>query len=152
MVSTVEKMRLGITPGGMSPVADMESGGATYFFTRIRKTPTAARPGEPGLYFKRNLLRRMDSITYDHDKYGRCTGDEVAKHRKSFIKDWKKIVERDRSDETIFKYTVTLVDNLECIVAHNSRERQAIIQAFKKRGVSRLPDGRRIEDIVFGGR
>jgi hypothetical protein len=99
----------------------MESGGATYFFTRIRKTPTAARPGEPGLYFKRKLLRRMDSITYDHDKFGRCTGEEVRKHRKSFIKDWKKIVDHDRSDETIFKYTVTLVDNLECIVAHNSR-------------------------------
>jgi len=149
MVSTVEKMRLGITPGGMSPVADMESGGATYFFTRIRKTPTAARTGEPGLYFKRKLLRRMDSITYDHDKYGRCTGDEVRKHRKSFIQDWKRIVSRNSSDETIFKYTVTLLDNLECIVAKSSSERSAVLAAFKKRGVSRLADGRKIEDIVF---
>jgi len=149
MVSTVEKMRLGITPGGMSPVADMESGGATYFFTRIRKTPTAARPGEPGLYFKRKLLRRMDSITYDHDKFGRCTGDEVRKHRKSFIQDWKRIVSRDTSDETIFKYTVTLLDNLECIVAKSSSERSAVLAAFKNRGINRLQDGRKIEDIVF---
>ncbi|HPQ72289.1 MAG TPA: phage head morphogenesis protein, partial [bacterium] len=149
MISTVEKMRVGITPGGMSPVADMESGGATYFFTRIRKTPTAARTGEPGLYFKRKLLRRMDSITYDHDKYGRCTGDEVRKHRKSFIQDWKRIVSRDSSDETIFKYTVTLLDNLECIVAKSSSERSAVLAAFKKRGITRLPDGRKIEDIVF---
>ncbi|MCZ7586514.1 MAG: hypothetical protein M5R36_26030 [Deltaproteobacteria bacterium] len=44
MVSTVEKIRMGIKPGGMSPVADMESGGGTYFFTRIRKTPTAGGP------------------------------------------------------------------------------------------------------------
>ncbi|MDP8223077.1 MAG: hypothetical protein P9L99_06940, partial [Candidatus Lernaella stagnicola] len=149
MVSTIEKMRLGITPGGMSPTSDMESGGASYFFTRIRKTPTAARTGEPGLYFKRKLLRRMDSITYDHDKFGRCTGDEVRKNRKAFLKDWKRIVDRDTSDETIFKYTVTLLDNLESIVAKSSSERSAVLAAFKKRGITRLPDGRKIEDIVF---
>jgi len=151
MISTVEKMRIGIKPGGMSPKADMSSGGATYFFTRIRKTPTASRTGETGLYFKRKLLRRMDAITYDHDKYGRCTGDEVRRNRKSFIKDWKKIVGRRSSDETIFKYTVTLLDNIDCIVAGSASERRAIIQAFKKRGISRLPDGRKIESIVFGG-
>ncbi|HPI77006.1 MAG TPA: phage head morphogenesis protein, partial [bacterium] len=35
MVSTVEKIRIGVKPGGMSPESDMRSGGATYFFTRI---------------------------------------------------------------------------------------------------------------------
>ncbi len=149
MVSTMEKLRLGIKPGGMSPGADMESGGASYFFTRLQRTPTAARTGEPGFYFKRNLLRRMDAITYDSDKFGRCTDDKVRKFRKSFIKDWKGIADHRSSNETIFKYTVTLLDNLENIVTHNSRERQAIIQAFKKRGISKLADGRRIEDIVF---
>ena len=29
----------GVVPGGMSPQADMDSGGATYFFTRIYKIP-----------------------------------------------------------------------------------------------------------------
>jgi len=149
MVSTVEKMRMGIKPGGMSPVADMESGGGTYFFTRIRKTPTAARPGEPGLYFKRNLLRRMDAITYDHDKFGRCTGDHVRRNRKSQIDQWKSIVQRDRSDETIFKYSVTLLDNLEVIVAPDRKTKMNIIMSFKKRGITHLPDGRKIEDIVW---
>jgi len=149
MVSTVEKMRMGIKPGGMSPVADMESGGGTYFFTRIRKTPTATRPGEPGLYFKRNLLRRMDAITYDHDKFGRCTGDHVRRNRRSQIDQWKSIVQRDRSDETIFKYSVTLLDNLEVIVAPDRKAKMNIIMSFKKRGITHLPDGRKIEDIVW---
>jgi hypothetical protein len=39
MVSTVEKMRAGIPVGGMSPGGDMDTGGATYFFTRIKKLP-----------------------------------------------------------------------------------------------------------------
>jgi len=149
MVSTVEKMRMGIKPGGMSPVADMESGGGTYFFTRIRKTPTKSNPGTVGLYFKKSLLRRMDSITYDTDKYGRCTGDTVRRLRKSQIEHWKKISQRDASDETIFKYTVTLVDNLEAIVAPSQKARMEILMSFKKRGISTLPDGRKIEDIVF---
>jgi hypothetical protein len=149
MVSTVEKVRMGIKPGGMSPVADMESGGGTYFFTRIRKTPTKSNPGSVGLYFKKSLLRRMDSITYDTDKYGRCTGDTVRRLRKSQIEHWKKISQRDASDETIFKYTVTLVDNLEAIVAPSQKARMEILMSFKKRGISTLPDGRKIEDIVF---
>ena len=91
----------------------------------------------------------MDAITYDSDKFGCCTDDKVRKFRKSFVKDWKKIADGKSSNETIFKYTVTLLDNLENIVTHNSRERQAIIQAFKKRGISKLADGRRIEEIVF---
>ena len=44
MVSTVEKMRIGIPPGGMSPEADMDSGGASYFFTRIHKLPAQGPP------------------------------------------------------------------------------------------------------------
>ena len=139
-------------PGGMSPAADMESGGATYFFTRIRKTPTATRPGEPGLYFKKGLLRRMDAITYDRDKYGRCTGTEVREHRKAMIPDWKKIADREGNDETIFKYTVTLADNLDAVVARDAAERARIVAAFKKHGLDRLPDGRKIEDAVLVGR
>jgi len=62
MVSTVEKMRIGIPVGGMSPGSDMESGGASYFFTRIRKLPEKDGYGESGLYLKPHLLRRMDAI------------------------------------------------------------------------------------------
>lgn len=49
----------------------MDTGWATYFFTRIRKLPTAGGSRETGLYFKKRLLRRMDAISYDHDAFGR---------------------------------------------------------------------------------
>ena len=149
MASTVEKMRIGVKPGGMSPQEDMNTGGATYFFTRIRKLP-GQRGGsrEPGLYFKKRMLRRMDAITYTGDKYGRVTGDTVHKSRRSGVADWKKIAERGGSDETIFKYSVTLLDNIEVVAVRNTSERTKVIAAFRKRGITELPDGRKIEEVV----
>jgi len=148
MVSTVEKMRIGIPVGGMSPGSDMESGGASYFFTRIRKLPEKDGYGEAGLYFKPHLLRRMDAITYDSDEYGRVTGDHVRKHRKVRLEDYKRIAGRESSDETIFKNEVTLLDNLELITARNDAERKRALGVFRKHNITVLPDGRRVQDIV----
>ena len=149
MASTVEKMRVGIKPGGMSPQEDMNTGGASYFFTRIRKLP-GQRGGSrtPGLYFKKRMLRRMDAITYSGDKYGRVTADTVRKNRRSNIEDWKKIASRGGNDETIFKYSVTLFDNIEVVAVSNPSERTKVIQAFRKHGITRLPDGRKLEEVV----
>ncbi len=36
MAQTTDKLRRGFTWGGMSPVDDMETGGASYFFTRLK--------------------------------------------------------------------------------------------------------------------
>lgn len=152
MISTAEKLRLGIKPGGMSPGADMGTGGASYFFTRIRKRPSAANPGNVGLYFKKRLLRRMDAITYESDLFGRVTEDTVRSYRRADPKQWKKIADRTHSDETIFKYTVTLVDNIDVIVTKNAAERARVIGAFKKNGQAVLPDGRKIEDVVLSSR
>jgi len=149
MASTVEKMRIGVRPGGMSPEEDMNTGGATYFFTRIRKLPSQSGGSrEPGLYFKKRMLRRMDAITYTGDKYGRVTGDTVRKNRRSEVEDWKEIAQRRGSDETIFKYSVTLLDNIETVAVRNSKERADVIAAFRKRGITELPDGRKIEEVV----
>jgi len=149
MVSTIEKMRAGIRPGGMSPVEDMSTGGAGYFFTRIRKLP-GQRGGadEPGLYFKKRLLRRMDAITYGGDKYGRVTGDTVRKNRRSDIADWKQLASRQGSDETIFKHSVTFLDNIEAVAVRSADQRTKVIEAFRKHGITRLPDGRKVEDIL----
>ncbi len=146
MVSTVEKMRMGIPPGGMSPVADMQTGGASYFFTRIQKNPTRDAP--PALYFKKSMLRRMDAISYSHDAYGKVVDDYVKKNRGNNIRDWKKFSGKS-NNETIFKYSVTLLDNIEYIVANSTAERQKIIKSFTSRGIKKLPDGRKVEDIVY---
>jgi SPP1 gp7 family putative phage head morphogenesis protein len=145
MVSTVEKMRMGVPPGGMSPVADMQTGGASYFFTRIQKKPTRDAP--PALYFKKSMLRRMDAISYSHDAYGKVVDDYVRKNRGNNIDDWKKFSGKS-GNETIFKYSVTLLDNIEYIVANSAAERQKIIKSFTSRGIKKLPDGRKVEDIV----
>ena len=149
MASTVEKMRIGVKPGGMSPTEDMNSGGATYFFTRIRKLPgEAGGSHEPGLYFSKRMLRRMDAITYDRDRYGRVNDDSVRTKRFSTVEDWKRIGSRRGSDETIFKYSVTLLDNIDRIAVRNETEKAKIVQVFKKHGIERLPDGRRVEEVV----
>ena len=145
MVSTVEKMRMGIPPGGMSPVADMQSGGASYFFTRIKKNP--ANNAQPALYFKKSMLRRMDAVSYNHDAYGKVIDNYVTSNRGSDIDQWKNFA-RESGNETIFKYSATLLDNIEYIVTNSVTEQKKVIQSFTSRGITKLPDGRKIEDVV----
>jgi nitrogen regulatory protein PII-like uncharacterized protein len=147
MISTVEKMRAGVAPGGMSPESDMDSGGASYFFTRIHKMPVQGAPSEAGLYFKKRLLRRMDAISYDHDAYGRTTGDYVASRRGSTPQEWKTFA-RQSGNETILKNSVMLLDDIDLIVTGSATERKRTVESFHKRGIRRLPDGREVEKIV----
>ncbi|MCZ7586515.1 MAG: hypothetical protein M5R36_26035 [Deltaproteobacteria bacterium] len=44
---------------------------------------------------------------------------------------------------------MTLLDNLEAIVAPDRKAKMNILMSFKKRGITHLPDGRKIEDIVW---
>ncbi|MDP8229406.1 MAG: hypothetical protein P9M15_08135, partial [Candidatus Electryoneaceae bacterium] len=149
MISTVEKMRIGVPVGGMSPGADMKSGGASYFFTRIRKLPgKRGGSGLSGFYLRPELLRRMDAITYESDKYGRVTGNHVRQHRKTSIQDFKRIEARRGCDETIFKNEVTLLDNIQVVSVRNEAERKRVLAVFRKHGVTKLPDGRRVQDII----
>lgn len=148
MVSTVEKMRIGLRPGGMSPRDDMDTGGASYFFTRIQKAPKKDGQGNVGLYFKKQLLRRMDAVSYDHDAYGRTRDGYVESRRGSTPKDWKRFA-ANGSNETIFKNNVTLLDNVEAIVVNNETERRQLLDVWKKHGITTLPDGRKAADIVY---
>jgi len=148
-VSTVEKIRLGLPVGGMSPLDDMGSGGASYFFTRLRKVPGRSEAGEVGFYFKKNMVRRLDSITYDSDKYGKVTGNTVRQNRYSTVGSYKTIAKQYRSDETIFKNTVTLLDNIEHINVYGRANKQKLVDVFNKHGIKKLPDGREIEDVIL---
>ena len=150
MVSTVEKMRIGVPPGGMSPQADMTSGGASYFFTRLRRRPKPGQVADSGLYFKKDMIKRMDAITYTSDHYGKVTPGFVAKNRVSDAKGIQKIYDQSYygSDETIFKHTVTIADNVDLIVVASPAERAKVISIFKNNGHAILPDGRKVEDVV----
>jgi SPP1 gp7 family putative phage head morphogenesis protein len=148
LISTVEKLRAGVQPRGMSPESDMKTGGASYVFTRIKKSPLSGASAENGLYFKKRMLRRMDAISYDHDAYGKVTEDYVPTHRGSDPKTWKTHAQ-NTSNETILKHSITLLDNLEAIVVGSQSERMQVLAVFKKHGISKLTDGRKVEDIVL---
>ncbi len=145
MATTTDKIRRGIKPGGMSPETDLASGGANYFFTRIRGTFQAY--DEQGFVWKARQATRMDAISYNHDAYGRTTGTHVQDNRFFKVKDLLKISGYS-SNETIFKDSLSLFDDLDRIVAYNSTEREAIIAVFKKEGYEQWPDGRKLEDVI----
>ncbi|MEE9367940.1 MAG: hypothetical protein V3V05_03645 [Pontiella sp.] len=89
----------------------------------------------------------MDAISYNHDAYGKVVDGYVKTHRGSDIADWKKF-SSNSGNETIFKYSVTLLDNIEYIVTNSTTEQKKVIQSFVNRGITKLPDGRKIEDMV----
>jgi len=90
----------------------------------------------------------VDAISYDHDAFGRVRDDYVSSHRGSTPAEWKKFARRS-SNETIFKYSVTLLDNIDVIVVGSEREKRRLLDVFRKRRISRLPDGRKVEDIIL---
>ena len=145
MAPTVDKLRRGIKPGGMSPGADLDTGGASYFFTRLQRRRNAVTAR--GLVWKSELLGRLDAISYPSDMYGKVTGTTVRDNRVTGIADWKDLAGRG-SNETILKNSLSLFDDLDVIVTESSAERRQVLEVFKKHGIDRWPDGRALEDVV----
>ncbi|MFA7329791.1 MAG: phage minor head protein [Candidatus Delongbacteria bacterium] len=143
-VPTAERFSVGVPIGGMSPSQDMNTGGASYFFTRIVK---ADQKQVNCVRFKPDMLRRADAISYDHDKYGNVVGNSVRENRISDIATWKRMP-RHGSNETIFKGAVPLLEHLDSLVVGSSGQKASVVALFRKHGISTLPDGRRIEDVV----
>jgi len=145
LTPTTDKLRRGIELHGMSPESDMGTGGASYFFTRIKTRQSATNT--IGYIFKPRALKRMDAISYSGDMYGRVTGSTVRDYR---VTDINKLynLSNHASNETIFKNGVSLFDDLEAIVVRTEGERKDVIAVFKKHGYTILPDGRKVADVV----
>jgi hypothetical protein len=143
-VPTAERFSTGVPIVGMSPSQDMNTGGASYFFTRIVK---ADQMQVNCIRFKPDMLRRADAISYDHDKYGNVTGSQVRENRISDVASWKRLP-RHGSNETIFKGSVPLLEHLDSMVVASSGQKANVVALFKQHGIAALPDGRRIEDVV----
>jgi len=90
----------------------------------------------------------MDAIAYDHDEYGRVTGATVRQNRHSTLSAMRDRVERGSANEVILKSSVSVLDNIDLVVVGSPSERQRVIKAFHDIGVTHLPDGRKVEDIV----
>jgi len=145
MASTNEKMRIGIPVSGMSPGGDMQKGGAVYFYTRLRHK-TGMRKGQ--LYFKGKNLRRMDAAIYKGDAWGDTRNDFQTKNRKPTPSNWDTIARKRDDDETDFKTSMSLIDDIDVILTKTSTERREVIKAYKDAGWDVLPDGRAIEEVV----
>ena len=149
MIPTTEKIRKGIIPRGMSPEADMTSGGADYFFTRIKRIDPKQLPNYgQAIYWKSDLLKRLDAISYDHDAYGRTTEDYVIRNRKTGIAEWKAAAGKG-GNETIFKNGLSVFDGLQAIVVNSKAEKAQLIEIFKKHKYDRWPDGRSLDDVIL---
>lgn len=142
---TTDKLRRGIPVGGWSPSQDLQTGGASYFFTRI-KSARAAR-GNRGFVWKADLLGRLDSVSYDHDAYGRVTADYVQRMRVSGVDAWRQ-AGGVGNNETIFKNGVSVFDHLDSIVTGSPAERDEVLQVLRKHKITAWPDGRALEEVV----
>lgn len=141
IVATTERVRQGVPLTGMSPTADQHSGGADYVFTRIRKSGTSE-----GLYFKKELLLRADTMSFDSDYYGETIGPYPQQRRAANIAEWLNNGGR-WSNETIVKHGLSYLHDIDYIKAP-AHERDEIIDLFRKAGYAKLPDGRAIEKVV----
>jgi hypothetical protein len=140
-----ERFSTGVPIGGMSPSQDMNTGGASYFFTRIMRSTNAQANT---IRFKPDLLRRADAISYNSDHYGKVVGNFVRENRISDLETLKKMPHYC-GNETIIKGAVPLLENMDSIVVGDAGRKAKVIALFKKHGITVLPDGRRIEDVVF---
>lgn len=78
--------------------------------------------------------------------FGRTSDNTVLQNRKSTIEEWRAAA-RHGSNETIFKNSLSLFDDVEAIiVSPNQYER--VLSVFRKHGYATWPDGRPLEDVV----
>ena len=146
MTASTEKLRRGIKLSGMSPDMDLETGGGSFFFTRIRAASDTA-PGSRTFVFDSKLLARTDSISYEGDMYGRTTGNTIEVHRKTGIAQWSGVA-YNGTNETIFKNSISIFDGLKYINVKDAAEKKAIIDIFNRHGYTAMPDGRALNDVI----
>lgn len=79
---------------------------------------------------------------------GTQAADYVRRNRGKTIADFVEYA-TNTDNETCFKHGLSLIDDIDFIVARDSLERDELISIFKRHGYLRLPDRRRIEDIIF---
>lgn len=151
LTSTVERVRKGIDIGatGMSPDADLVRGGATHIYTRINQTEKAYR--SPGLVFKRRVLARQDAFSFGGDWYGGVDNffrtEQIYEARAKTAAELLRTA-KNHSNETLFKWGLSILDDLDVIVVASAKDRAAVLRKFKAAGISKLADGRDVEKIV----
>ena len=142
--NTVERLRTGISiNSGMSPTMDLDTGGANYFFTRIRP-PSYVQGFTRGFVFKIDALARMDAISYGGDYFGNVTPSNKAP-RALDPSQWTQF-SKSGGNETIFKNGLDVLDDIQAIRC-NQKEAKEITKHLKAAGIINLPDGRPVSAL-----
>jgi len=130
----------------MSPGRDMETGGASYFFTRIKKTRAAHN--QQGFVWKADIIGRTDSKSFGRDRYGKVKdATQVEVEHRGDVDGWKGHAMAG-DNETNFKEALSIFDRLDGIIATNTSQKNRLIEVLKKHGYNQWPDGRSLDDVV----
>jgi SPP1 gp7 family putative phage head morphogenesis protein len=143
---TTERLRKGISirkTGGQSPDPDLGTGGASYLFTRIRKTNTVMGGV---LYFDAGHLGRLDAYSYAHDVYGNVKNPSTMANRAVLVPEYQSYASGG-GNETIFKNGFSIFD-LKAIGVSSAQQRDDVLDVFRKYKITKFPDGRPIEEVV----
>jgi hypothetical protein len=129
----------------MSPGRDLNTGGANYFFTRIKEKDKAHR--KQGIVWKSKVAARVDAITYDSDFFGDTRGNHVKENRRTTIEQMKMAV-NNGTNETILKDSLSIFDDVDRIVCKNRAEVREVIKLFTDAGLEEWPDGRALTEVI----
>lgn len=141
--SQMDRVRRGVIPTGSSVESDHRTGGASYVFTRILPR---SREKAAGLYWKPRQALRADAFSYDGDKFGEVTRSLQEGHRAKDIDGMKRNA-RTGSNETNFRDSLSMFDDLERIVVNTRRDYDEALKWLRSKGYKTWPDGRKLEDV-----
>jgi SPP1 gp7 family putative phage head morphogenesis protein len=141
-----DRVRRGVPLAGSSVSSDLKTGGGDYHFTRIRRKASATGSG---IYWRPQVLQRMDAITYDSDQFGRTTPGHIEANRKGqAVSDFASVA-ASSGNETIFKGGMSIFDQVDRIVLSSPSEVTSAIAWMRANGYKAWPDGRALEEVIL---
>lgn len=145
--SQVDRMRRGVPAFGSSIESDHRSGGAGFVFTRLLKRSSGKK--KAGIYWKpERLMHRTDVFSYGTDQFGNVDRNVQRSDRKTSPDGWR-LNARSGRNETNFRDSLSLFDDVEQIIFMTRAEMEEAIGGMRELGYRAWPDGRKLEE-VFG--
>lgn len=152
LASQLDRVRRGVAPTGSSVSSDHRTGGAAYVFTRILGRRVLADQKAPGIYWRARQVARTDAFSYDGDVFGDVDRAKQEARRAKTLAEMARNA-RSSGNETNFRDTLSLFDDLEKIVLNDRTDYEAALYWLRSHGYTTWPDGRRLEDVLdYAGR
>jgi SPP1 gp7 family putative phage head morphogenesis protein len=144
MSSVMDRFRRGVKGREESVNSDIRTGGANYVFTRAL---SERHWEQAGFWWKGDIIRRLDAISYDGDKFGNTTDEYQRNYRISDLSELRKAA-RHTGNETIFRDGLSFFDFFDRVVLPTRAEAERVIEELKKDGYVKWPDGRELNDVI----